>query len=170
MTMLAPPPPHLARLFSRLDSADASDPVLQLALQFWRDKRDGRVMPQAEELAANPDMIAPHVFMFRRVGDAREWEATGAGPEAAFILGMTAPDKRLSKLLAPRLAARLRRLLEAVAETAEPLAAAFEFRVKPGRRQWIEFLAAPISSDGRRVDGVYGGVVARLERANPADR
>jgi hypothetical protein len=70
-------------------------------------------------------------------------------------------------MLAPRITARLRRLFETVAETAEPLAAAFELRVKPGRRQWIEVLAAPLSSDGRHVDGIYGGIVSRAEAASP---
>jgi hypothetical protein len=170
MTTLAPPPPHLARLFSRLDSADASDPLLRLELEFWRDKRGSRLMPTAADLALGPDSIAAHAFMFRRSSETNEWEATGAGPEAVIILGLASPDKRLSKLLAPRIAARLRRVFDAVAETAEPLSAAFELRVKPGRRRWIEFLAAPLSRDGRHVDGIYGGVTSRLEAANPAAR
>lgn len=170
MTTLAPPPPHLARLFNRIDAADASDPLLKLELDFWRGKRGNRLMPTAADLAPGPASIAAHIFMFRRSGETNEWEATGAGPEAAILLGLASPDKRLSKLLAPRIAARLRRLFETVAETAEPLAATFELRVKPGRRQWIEVLAAPLSLDGRHVDGIYGGITSRPEAAGPAAR
>ncbi len=111
MTTLAPPPPHLARLFNRLDSADASDPLLRLELEFWRHKCDGRLMPTAEDVALGPGSIAAPAFTFRRSGETNDWEATDAGPEAVVILGLASPDKRLSKLLAPRIAARLRRLL-----------------------------------------------------------
>lgn len=162
MTTLAPPPPHLARLFNRLDAGDASDLLLRRALEFWREKRAGRLAPKASEFERAPAGIAAHAFVFQRAG-AREWEATTAGSEAAILLGATGPDKRLSKLLARRIAARLRRLFETVAETAEPLAATFELRSKPNR-QWIEVLAAPLSGDGRQIDGIYGGVVSRLER------
>ncbi|WOJ89723.1 PAS domain-containing protein [Methylocapsa polymorpha] len=170
MTTLAPPPPHLARLFNRLDAADASDPLLRIELEFWRNKRGSRLMPTADDLAPEPDLIAAHIFVFKRSNGTNEWEASRAGSEAAALLGLASQDKRLSKLLAPRIAARLRRLFETVAETAEPLAAAFELRVKPDRRLWIEILAAPLSSDGRHVDGVYGGITSRLEAAAPAAR
>ena len=167
MTTLAPPPPHLARLFSRLDAADASDPFLRLAFEFWRTKRGSRLMPTASDVSPGPDSIVAHVFAFQRPQKTDEWEVTGAGSEAAILLGLGSSGKKLSKLLAPRIAARLRRLFETVAETAEPLAAAFELLVKQGRRQWIEVLAAPLSSDGRHVDGIYGGIVCRAEAASP---
>jgi len=167
LTTLAVPPPHLARLFNRLDAADASDPLLRLELEFWRDKRGSRLMPTAADLAQGPGAIAACIFVFQRSDGTNEWEATRTGPEAGRLLGLASQEKRLSKMLAPRITARLRRLFETVAETAEPLAAAFELRVKPGRRQWIEVLAAPLSSDGRHVDGIYGGIVSRAEAASP---
>jgi len=167
LTTLAVPPPHLARLFNRLDAADASDPILRLELEFWRDKRGGRLMPTVADVAQGPDAITPDIFVFQRCDGMNEWEATRTGPEAGHLLGVASEERRLSKMLAPRITARLRRLFEAVAETAEPLAGAFELRVKPGRRQWIEVLAAPLSSDGRHVDGIYGGIVSRPEAARP---
>lgn len=160
MTTLAPPPPHLARLFSRLDAGDASDEHLRSAFAFWRDKRGQRLMPTADDVYPGPELIAADVFIFRCADPEHEWRATEAGAEAARLLGLDGADKSLSKLRAPRIAARLRRLFEMVGETGEPIAAAFELRAKQGR-QWIEVLAAPLSSDGRRVDGVYGGIRRR---------
>lgn len=168
MTTLALPPFHLARLFRRLDGADASNEGLRRALEFWRGKRAQRLMPTAADLMLGPDSIAAHVFIFHRPSKTAEWELIKAGSDAATVLGRDAADPRLSKLRAPRIAARLRRLFEFVADTAEPMAGAFEFRVEQGPRQWIEVLAAPLSSNGRDVDGIFGGVTSRAEAIAPA--
>lgn len=153
---------HLARLFSRLHAADASDPLLRLAFEFWRAKRGSRLMPTASDVSPGPDSIVAHVFAFKRRMNGKR-PARAQRPPFFWDWAPGAKSYRNCS----RHAARLRRLFETVAETAEPLAAAFELRVKQGRRQWIEVLAAPLSSKGHDVDGIYGVIVSRLEAAGP---
>jgi hypothetical protein len=96
LTALAVPQPYLARLFNRLDAADASDPLLRRELEFWRDKRASRLMPTAADLAPGPDAIATHVLVCRRADGTNEWKATRTGPEAGRLLGLASQEKRIS--------------------------------------------------------------------------
>lgn len=155
MTTLALLPERLKRLFSRFDAAGAREHSLELALDHWQVKRGDRLWPKVTELEpAQLGPLAPHLFIFERSGD--DWRLRFAGDVARTDLGAPAGDATLSSLADHRAAARLRRLFEWVEQTGELVSASF---VSP--HQDGEFLVAPLSDGGEKVEAVFGGVVSR---------
>jgi hypothetical protein len=155
MTTLALLPERLKRLFSRFDAAGAHERPLELALDHWQVKRGDRLWPKLADIdAAQLGPLASHLFIFERSGD--DWRLRFAGDAARTDLGAPAEEAMLSRLADHRAAARLRRLFEWVEQTGELVSASF---VSP--HQDGEFLVAPLSSDGNKVEAVFGGIVSR---------
>jgi hypothetical protein len=155
MTTLALLPERLKRLFSRFDAAGAREHSLELALDHWQVKRGERLWPKVTDLEpAQLGPLAPHLFIFERSGD--NWRLRFAGDAAMTDLGAPTGDATLSSLADHRAAARLRRLFEWVEQTGELVSASF---VSP--HQDGEFLVAPLSDGGEKVEAVFGGFVSR---------
>ena len=171
MTTLAMLPPPLERLFDRIDAAEPADAYLGALLDIWRARRLRRFLPTRAALAgAAPDPVAGHSFSFvRSRAPTDDWILVEAGEAARSILGPMVGDRRLTDMSSRRLAVHLRRLFDFVRETAEPVAASFSERGISFSDNRFEVMVAPLASDGRRVDAVFGGIVARpITRA--ADR
>ena len=156
MTTLALLPGPLKRLFSRIDAAGTRDHALELALDHWRVKRGDRLWPRLSDM----DMVqlgplASHVFIFQRGGKA-DWSLQFAGDSAKKIFGPPTHKPALSTLENRRVAARLRLIFDWVGDTGEAVSASF---VSP--HQSGEILAAPLGSDGKKVDAIFGGIVSR---------
>jgi hypothetical protein len=155
MTTLALLPERLKRLFSRFDSAGAHERSLKLALDHWEVKRGDRLWPRLADVSpAQLGALAPHLFMFERSGD--DWRLRFVGDAAKTDLGAATDDTTLSSVADHRAAARLRRLFEWVEQTGELVSASF---VSP--HQDGEFLVAPLSDGGDKVEAVFGGFVSR---------
>lgn len=155
MTTLALLPERIKRLFSRFDAAGAHEHSLELALDHWQVKRGDRLWPRVTDLdPAQLGSPAPHVFIFERSGD--DWHLRFAGNKVRTDLGALTEDAALSSLADHRAAARLRRLIEWVEQTGELVSASF---VSP--HQDGEFLVAPLSDGGEKVEAVFGGFVSR---------
>jgi hypothetical protein len=156
VTTLALLPGPLKRLFSRIDAAGTRDHTLELALDHWRVKRGDRLWPRLSDMdAAKLGQLASHVFIFKR-GAKAEWSLHFAGDSAKKILGVPAQAASLSTLENRRVAARLRLIFEWVGETGEAVSASF---ISPD--QSGEILAAPLGTDGKKVDAIFGGIVSR---------
>ena len=171
MTTLAMLPPPLERLFDRIDAAEPTDAYLRALLEIWRARRLRRFLPTRAALAgAAPDPVAGHSFSFvHSQGPTDDWVLVEAGESARSILGPIGGDRRLIDMRSRRLAVHLRRLFDFVRETAEPVTASFSERGVPiGNR--FEVMVAPLASDGRRVDAILGGIVAREERSTVRSR
>jgi ribose-phosphate pyrophosphokinase len=155
MTTLALLPERLKRLFSRFDAAGAHERSLELALDHWQVKRGDRLWPKLSDI--DPVQLGPlaqHVFVFERSGD--DWRLRFAGDAAKTDLGAPADKPMLSNLTDDQVATRLRQLLEWVEQTGELVSASF---VSP--HQDGEFLVAPLSDGGDRVEAVFGGIISR---------
>jgi ribose-phosphate pyrophosphokinase len=161
MTTLAMLPPPLERLFDRIDAAEPTDAYLRVLLDIWRAQRLQRFLPTRAALAgAAPDPVAAHSFSFvhSRV-PSEDWVLVDAGAAARSILGPIGDGQGLTDMRSRRLAVHLRRLFDFVRETAEPVAASFSERGLPfGDR--FEVVVAPLASDGREVDSIFGGIVS----------
>jgi ribose-phosphate pyrophosphokinase len=170
MTTLAMLPPPLERLFDRIDAAEPTDAYLRALLDIWRAQRVQRFLPTRAALSgAAPDPIGGHAFSFVHAGPTDDWMLAEAGEAARSILGPIGGDRRLTDMNSRRLAVHLRRLFDFVRETAEPVAASFSERGMPiGNR--FEVMVAPLASDGREVDAIFGGIVAREERSTVRSR
>lgn len=170
MTTLSLLPPPLERLFDRIDAAEPSDARLRALLEIWRARRLKRFLPtHAAVSGAVPDPIATHSFGFKRVEDARgDWQLIEAGEAASALFGHLGGGRRLADMQQRRLAVHLRRLFEFVRQTAEPVAATFGEHPVLGKPSRFEVVVAPLSSDGQRVDAVFGGIVGRQHE--PAGR
>jgi hypothetical protein len=156
VTTLSLLPGPLKRLFSRIDAAGTRDRTLELALDHWRVKRGDRLWPRLSDMdVAKLGPLASHVFVFKR-GAKADWSLQFAGDAAKKILNPPAHDPALSTLENHRIAARLRLLFEWVAQTGEAVSASF---VSPD--QSGEILAAPLGTDGKKVDAIFGGIVSR---------
>ena len=171
MTTLAMLPPPLERLFDRIDAAEPTDPDLRALLDIWRAKRLRQFLPTRTELAgAAPEPIDGYTFSFVHAGPTTDdWALVDAGEAARSILGPIGGDLRLTDMRSRRLAVHLRRLFDFVGETAEPVTASFSERDMAFSDNRFEVMVAPLASNGRRVDAVFCGIVARpMTRA--ADR
>jgi hypothetical protein len=166
MTTLAMLPPPLERLFDRIDAAEPKDPYLGALLDIWRARRLRRFLPTRAALAgAAPDPVAGHSFSFvHSRGPTDDWVLVEAGAAARSIFGPIGGDRRLTDMRSWRLAVHLRRLFDYVRETTEPVAASFSERGMPfGNR--FEVVVAPLASDGREVDSIFGGIVTGQQTA-----
>jgi ribose-phosphate pyrophosphokinase len=163
MTTLAMLPPPLERLFDRIDAAEPTDAYLGALLDTWRARRLQRFLPTRAALAgAAPDPVAGYSFSFvHSRGPTDDWVLVEAGESARSILGPIGGDRRLIDMRSRRLAVHLRRLFDFVRETAEPVSANFSERGMPFSDNRLEVMVAPLASDGRRVDAVFGGIVGR---------
>jgi ribose-phosphate pyrophosphokinase len=167
MTRLAMLPPPLERLFDRIDAAEPTDAYLRALLDVWRAQRLQRFLPTRAALAGvAPEPVCGHAFSFVHAGPPTDdWALVDAGEAARSIMGPIGGDRRLTDMRSRRLAVHLRRLFDFVRETAEPVAASFSERGMPNDDNRVEVVAAPLASDGRRVDAVFGGIVARQTTA-----
>jgi ribose-phosphate pyrophosphokinase len=163
MTSIALLPPPLERLFDRIDAAEPSDPYLRSLLEIWRTQRLERFLPTQSHMAGIvPGPIAVHSFAFQRTGaPTNDWQLMEAGDSAGAIIGPIDGGQHLTEMRFRRLAVHLRRLFEFVREAAEPIAASFSERGTRGESVHFEVVVAPLASDGRRVDAVFGGIVRR---------
>jgi hypothetical protein len=156
VTTLALLPGPLKRLFARFDAAGTTEHSLEMALDHWRIKRADRLWPTLADLdVAQLGPLASHLFVFER-RDKADWSLRFAGDAARTKLKPPVTEPALSTLGNRRIAARLRLLFGWVEETGEAVSASF---VSPD--QSGEILAAPLSSDGNKVDAVFGGVISR---------
>jgi ribose-phosphate pyrophosphokinase len=163
MTTIAMLPRPLERLFDRIDAADPSDPYLRALLETWRAQRLERFLPPPEALIGMvPEPAAGQTFNFAcSEPPVADWVLVEAGAVARSIFGSMDGNRGLADMRSRRLAVHLRRLFDLVRETAEPVAASFSERGLPFDGNRFEVVAAPLSSDGRQVDGIFGGIVAR---------
>jgi hypothetical protein len=156
VTTLSLLPGPLRRLFSRIDAAGTRDRTLELALDHWRVKRGDRLWPRLSEIGVTElGPLASHVFVFQRGGKA-DWSLQFAGHSAKTILGVPTQSPALSTLENRRVAARLRLVFDWVGNTGEAVSASF---ISPD--QAGEILAAPLGTDGKKVDAIFGGIVSR---------
>jgi hypothetical protein len=156
VTTLSLLPGPLKRLFSRIDAAGTRDRILELALDHWRVKRGDRLWPRLSDMGvAELGPLASHVFVFQRT-DKEDWSLQFVGDTAKAILGAKAQKPALSTLENRRVAARLRLIFDWVADTGEAVSASF---ISPD--QTGEILAAPLGTDGQKVDAIFGGIALR---------
>ncbi len=158
MTTLALLPAPLKRLFIRVDVA-ASNPLLESALEHWVHRRGRRLFPQTGNLQlAELGEVTAHLFILsQREPPSSDWEFVSIGGAASAILLAEGEWPTLNKLGNRRAAVHLRRLVDLIKETGEPVAAKFAQRT--GRQDHFELFMAPLSSDGRHIDGALGGIV-----------
>ena len=156
MTTLALLPGSLKRLFSRVDAAGTTERSLEMALDHWRIKRGNRLYPSVADIdVAQLGTFAPHVFIFERSGKA-DWRLRFVGEAAKTMLQPQSGEATLSTLVNRRIAARLRLLFGWAEETGEAISASFLSPDQSG-----EILAAPLSTDGNKVEAIFGGIVSR---------
>jgi ribose-phosphate pyrophosphokinase len=132
-------------------------------LEYWKGQRGSRIAPSPRETKASDlGEDAANAFILRF--DPRGSVPTLAFGGAAFenLMGPCDPGAAVLTDAAQRRAAvRLRRLSSLVRPGADPVLAEFVARVANGDRRRVEIFVAPLSSDGRTIDGLFGGLALR---------
>lgn len=147
MTTFLQIPAPMARLFTRIDAAGATDPLLRQVLDHWRTGRGRHIAPSRQDIPDLPAELATITFL--AVPDRNEdWRLDRVGAEAADILTSGMAGTLLSTLGNRRIAVRLRRLLRLVSQTEEPVSVLFD-AVERGEPFETEILAAPLAGDRR---------------------
>jgi hypothetical protein len=152
----------LVRLFVRIDAAQPTDTLLRAVSDFWQRKREGKIAPDELDMATLPielSSVAFHATL--TINGKRHWNISGAGHAAMAILRPTA--KNLTEIADKRIAVRLRRLFELVAERSEPYSAMFEINSNSGQRQLVEVFAAPLKVDGKNNRTIFAAINSRAE-------
>ena len=158
MTAFLNIPPPMARLFTRIDAAGATDPALKLALDQWMARRNGHVLPFVRDFLNLPVNIAAITFLAMPVPDGRDWHLDRVGAAAAEILKPDLQRTFVSGLKNRLVAVWLRRILQLVSETEEPVAVLFDIAETEGQFE-VEILAAPITGD-HRTEAIFCGSCA----------
>lgn len=172
MTTFAMTDPVHRRLFERLDFApQPKDESLARLIECWKSKRSGHVAPAPQDMSVSElGDDAGHAFILRI--DPQDGTPILVFGGAAFetLIGPCEPGMAaLASPAEPRGAVRFRRLAALVRSHAEPVLAEFTTRTADGIRLRVEVVAAPLSSGGGRVDGLFGGVSVRhLVSGKPA--
>ncbi len=162
MATLDPLTEPLVRLFFRIDAAHPTDLSLRAVFEFWRWKRADMIAPHESEFAALPSELSPFVFRAQlALNGARNWGVLNVGSTAAAVLGITRGD--LAQVADKRVAVRLRRLFDIVAERTEPYSAMFEINSKDRGRQFVEVFAAPLSNGGKGTRLIFAAANSRIE-------
>jgi hypothetical protein len=155
VTTLALLPGPLKRLFARVDAAGTTERSLEIVLDHWRIRRGDRVFPSLSDIdVASLGPLAQRVFVFQRCAK-NDWSLQFAGESAKGILAPPTQNPAVSTLGNHRIAARLRLLFDWAAETGEAVSARFISPEESG-----EILAAPLSSDGNKVNAILGGIIS----------
>lgn len=161
MTTMAVTEPPLKRLFERLDfSPRPMAKELSVVLERWRAARSGAVAPTRRAIAFSPEETSAleTIFVFR-LAEAEEHSVLVEGERAAqAMLGPCSSGDRLSQASDRRGAVRLRRLLEEVKRTGEPVLAEFTLIEDERDRALVELLVAPLSEDGTTIDSALSAV------------
>jgi len=162
MSTLAPLTEPLVRLFLRIDAAQPTDALLHAALKFWQAKRKGRIAPSQDEMRDIPHELSPFVFHAQLMSNGtRHWVASGAGHVAGSLLRLTDGDQ--PDVGDKRIAVRLRRLFDIVADKSEPYSAMFEISEPDRRRRLVEVLAAPLGDTERNTHLIFAALNSRIE-------
>jgi ribose-phosphate pyrophosphokinase len=182
LTTFAASEPRLRRLFQRVDFApQPQHEGLRSLTCYWLKMRGEAIAPRPADMRFVSEAASTLGFIFAYRDGERGYEMVDGGPSLRLFLG---PDSGRGAAGTPksvtyrRGAARLRRLFETVREGGEPVVAAFAYQ-EAGTPHFAELFAAPLSSDGHTVDGIFGGIatepaprvpvrlLARLEELSP---
>ena len=162
MTTLDPLTGPLVRLFLRIDAAQPTDPVLRAVSEFWQLNRTGKIAPSESEMKGFPIELSPYVFYAQMMSNGtKHWVASGAGHVAGSVLQLTGGDS--PEVGDKRIAVRLRRLFDIVADKIEPYSAMFEIDGETGQRQLVEVFAAPLSNGEKGIHMIFAAVNRRTE-------
>nr|WP_281409315.1 ribose-phosphate diphosphokinase [Microvirga terricola] len=136
------------------------DSSLSRLLTYWIERRKNVIAPKPAEIAVSDlgdDGANAFIFRFAPHGDDLSLIFGGATLES--LVGPCDPGAIiLTDASERREAVRLRRLANLVRERAEPVLAEFVISRRDGTRASVEIVVAPLASDGRTVDGLFGGV------------
>jgi len=149
MATFADTEPFLKRLFERIDYApQPRDAALSEILAFWRDARQGELVPpvsacRVDELGA----AQASFFLFGRRGP-RDFTVLDAGSQAAAFLGLDLHTRPSPMPANRRAAVRVRRLLAEVDRAGEPVLVAFTARTHGRETVHVEMIAAPVMLPG----------------------
>jgi ribose-phosphate pyrophosphokinase len=164
VTTLALLEPPLRRLFERIDFAPRpKSEHLKQMLSYWAAKRSGSIAPTQAEIGS-PELtkLGIDAFSFRYCASTHHYLLAQGGETLRPLLGIIERGDDLSTAPFRRAAVRLRRLFEVVRRTGEPVLAEF---VDSRLDQFVEIVAAPLSSDSRTIDGLVGALTARPSNA-----
>ncbi|WP_229426588.1 ribose-phosphate diphosphokinase [Microvirga alba] len=163
--------PALRRLFERLDFApQPKDGSLARLLTYWQDRRGGAIAPRPRDIAV-PELAedAANAFVFRFSPGGRDLALIFGGAALESLVGPCDPGAEvLTEAAGRRGVVRLRRLADLVRPRAEPVLAEFMVAWTNGNKARVEMLVAPLSTDGRIVDGLFGGLALRHIRTTTA--
>lgn len=162
MTTFDPLTAPLSHLFLRVDAALPSDPVLLAAAEHWLQRRGGKLMPARGEMKNLPTFILPHAFYANlAINGDQHWIVSAAGPAVRqlFAIRTDEPDEVPDK----RMAVRLRRLFDLVAERSEPYSVMFEVPEPEGGKRLVEIYAAPLSASEKAERQIFAVVNSRIE-------
>ncbi len=162
MSTLDPLTEPLVRLFLRIDAARPTDPLLGELSDFWQLKRGSKIVPGEADMTGFSPEVSPHAFLARLTANETEhWSVSGAGPVATAVLQLhDGPELAVGD---KRIAVRLRRLFDIVAEKIEPCSAMFEIDGPKGERQLIEVFAAPLGNGEKGIHLIFAGINSRSE-------
>lgn len=149
-----------------LDLREITDPRLLRGLAYWDRVRGDRVMPSRRDIRPREILaLLPHVFLADILADPLRFRIRLAGTEVVNRFGEELTGKMLDEIdLGDRTASIVDSYAATVADRA-PTLTIEEFQRRDGRLMHYRRLLCPLSTDGRKVDMLFG-VMATTPLAN----
>ena len=143
--------------------------VLREILDYWHKRRGARPMPARSDIEVTelPSLL-PYIFIIDVLENPRDFRFRLAGTHFREAVGEEVTGKRLAEVFPPEFGAEVRQIWGSVVDDQRPVRGTGDLWV-PGREyvKW-EGVAMPLSTDGRTVNMLLGGVVFhQLARKKP---
>lgn len=135
-------------------------PELKQILDYWLSKKGDRFAPGRADIdPAEIQHLLPFVGLVDVLRDPMRFRYRLAGTEIVKWYGQELTSRYLDEIDLDGHQSEIIREYEKVAERGEAACAVWDYTRHDGRHIRYERLALPLSSDGKTIDMLFGGVV-----------
>lgn len=153
------------------DITNLRSPVVRKALQYWHDRRNGRLMPRRSDIdPAELKLVLPHMMIFSVVDGGRDFVYRLVGSRIRDFLSADYTGQRLLEVEATKPADTILSNFQACMECRKPVLGNIPYVGPKSDFVTMEDIVLPLSSDGDTVDQIIVVLdfLSRLPDDDPA--
>ena len=146
--------------------AEPGGAIIMAGLRYWERQRGGKAMPSREEIdPLDIPSLLPQVYLVNVSYDPIDFQYRLIGTDIVDHSTADYTGRRLRDLPEQRPPSQIWSLFNQAVEECRPITTRIPYLHIPGRS--VEKLAAPLSSNGQRVDMLFGVIEFEPDRIEP---
>ncbi len=139
-----------------------TDPRLQQVYDYWLRKRGTRLAPKREDMKPEDlKYVLPYIYILDVVGPPYRFRYRLAGTGFVEEYGGNVTGKFADEIDLDDVGNLILDEFAEVARDARPMAAKWDYTKRDGRHLNYEHLILPLSSDGKKIDMLFGTAVIK---------